>query len=340
MKRYSRDITKGSLIEKHYITTTKKANLETKVIGQLDMFEDGFIKQSNFTDFQLDIKSKELLENGQRVVKFNDEQVLKTFSNQKTIENIQHLQTLLIDKIYKQFYFKTRIREEKPVIEIDEQELKKFVSKNVIQVREFLRKYKIYNDNCLIVSTFKDKDNKTILERKYIPKFFIGDINKIDNGKYKKLKWTFEINKQFEWNEYLKQFIDIPEYLLNYTGLKEQIIKNIFRQLRIQKQTKITLTINQLIENSGLFKPSNLHDKRNRIIKPIEKALKEITEDENQTYIKIDLSKVNNIDLAKFVNSKVEIAVIYRNYFLLQETTKAKPEETETEEKKEDSTLN
>lgn len=335
-KRYSKDITSESITGRHYITTTKKANLESKVIGQLDMFEDGFIKQENYTTFALDIKNKALIENGQIVVKFNDDEVLKTFDNQKTIDNIQHLNTILIDRIYRHFYFKTRIKDKKPVIEIEEKELKKFVSKNVIQVREFLRKYKIYNDNCLIISTYKDKDNKTILERKYIPKFFIGDINIIENGKYKKLKWTFEINKQFEWNEYLKQFIDIPEYLLTYTGLKEQIIKNIFRQLRMQKQTKITLTINQLIENSGLFKPSNLHDKRNRIIKPIEKALKEITENKEQVYIKMDLSKINNIDLTKFINSKVEITVVYKNYFLLQETTK----EQNQEEKKEDLTLN
>lgn len=338
-KKYSKNIA-SSIFERHYITTTQQANKEKKITYQLDLFDSilNENEQLNNTGFDINKAERTLIEKGETIIKFNDLEVLKQFKSQKTIDNIQHFNRLLIDMIYRKHYLvsKNSFNADIPVMKFENNFFKSFVSKNITDIREFLDKYRKYNKECVFYSYRKTKD-KTEVSAKDTPKYFIEQKIEKEKGKRKREVWSFEVNKQYNWKDYLKQYIDIPKYLLDYTGIKERIIDNIFKQLRIQKQSVITLKILDLIEYTGILeKQSNLNNKKNRIIKPVEKALKEIAEDKKQTYLKIDLSKVNNINLTKFLNSKIDITVIYNNYFLTQNTEKEESKEnTENSEKEE-----
>ena len=312
-KRFTTDIsgTEEPKQNNFHIATTQLATAENTAINDLPLFLDSMKDENeNETSFFLKGSNWYFEENDKKVavVSFNDKEILKLFKYKNISENIEHLEKNLINEVYKNFYFKKEKQNEDLTIIIPDEELKKILNLNHIEdVISFMQKFKIYIDRCT-VSAYVENKRKYIM----IPKFFIGnnfeDKEKEKGKRITKREWTFLINKQYFWKDYLIQYIDLPPYLSTYKGLKWNIINSIFRQIRIKKKIPIDLTIRELVATSSILNgKGNQRNRKARIIEPIIKAIQEINADANNEYIEIDTSKIINLSYDAFLNTKVEV---------------------------------
>ena len=310
-KRFTTDIsgTEEPKQNNFHIATTQLAVAENTAINELPLIYDS-MKNENETSFYIKKNDFYFEENGKRVavVSFNDKELLKSFKDKRTSENIEHLEKRLIDIVYKSYYLKTKKQQDDLTIIIKDEDLKKTLNLQHIQeVISFMCKFKLYIDNCT-VSTYEEDKRKYIM----IPKFFIGnnfeDKEKESGKRITKREWTFLMNKQYFWNDYLVQYIDLPPYFSTYKGLKWNIIKSIYRQIRIRKKIPIEIPIRDLIATSSILNSKgNQRNRKKRIIEPIIKAIQEINADANNNFIEIDASKIINLAYDAFLNTKVEV---------------------------------
>ena len=161
----------------------------------------------------------------------------------------------------------------------------------------------------------KDKDGKNIKAETKISPFIIVNISKEqEDGKYKKISYTYTPNPIYPWEIEFKQFIDIPDYFLkSYFGIKRDIVYIAFRNLRIQydnedfKETgKVKISIDEIAVKTGL-KSDKTTTIKGTLIKKIMKEIEEIQKDEKNTYIELDTSKVKTNKRKDFLDSYLYI---------------------------------
>ena len=310
-KRFTTDISDQKQNDFH-IATTQLATAENTAINELPLFYDS-MQNENENETSFFIKNNNLFfeEKGKRiaVVSFNDKELLKNFKDKRTSENIEHLEKNLLNILYNSWWLKNK-KQDNLTITITDKKLKELLNlRHIEEVLSFMIKFKFYIDNCTI-STYEENKRKYIA----IPKFFIGnnfeDKEKESGKRTTKREWTFLMNKQYCWKDYLIQYIDLPPYFSTYKGLKWNIINSVFRQIRIQKKIPIVLTIRDLIATSSILNSKgNQRNRKSRIIEPIIKAIQEINTDANNEFIRLD-AKIINLAYDAFLNSKVEVKAI------------------------------
>ena len=180
--------------------------------------------------------------------------------------------------------------------------------KGAMKVIELSKKYL---DSYVVYAKGKDKDGKNIKAEMYISPFITGNIAKEqEDGKYKKISYTYTPNPIYPWEIEFHQFIDIPDYFLkSYFGIKRDIVYIAFRNLRIQydnedfKATgKVKVSIDEIAVKTGL-KSDKTTTIKGTLIKKIMKEIEEIQTDKNNTYIELDTSKVKTNKRKDFLES-------------------------------------